>query len=147
MWSECFSTSVDKYNLQYTEYLGDGNSKSYKEVCEADPYGKPIQKVECIGHIQKRVGRKLRNLKDNGVFKDLYNDNDEGDDNGKKRKKKAPRLYLTDKNINKVQNYYGIAVRTCTGRTIQEMKRDIAAALYHCCEFNTDEQRHVLSKK
>ena len=73
---ECFSTSVDKYNLQYTEYLGDGDSKSYKEVCEADPYGKPIQKLECIGHIQKRVGRKLRNLKDNGVFKDLYNDDD-----------------------------------------------------------------------
>ena len=29
---ECFSISVEKYNLQYTEYLGEGDSKSYKEV-------------------------------------------------------------------------------------------------------------------
>ena len=42
---ECFSTSVEKYNLQYNEYLGDGDSKSCKEVCEADPYGKPIKKL------------------------------------------------------------------------------------------------------
>ena len=27
------------------------------------------------------------------------------------------------------------------------MKRDIAAALYHCCEFNTDEQRHMFCPK
>ena len=127
-------------------YLDDGDSKSYKEVCEADPHRKPIKKLECIGHIQKRVGRKLRNLKDNGLFKDLYDD-DDGDDNGKKKKKKPQTLYLTDKNMNKLQNYYGIAVRTCTGRTIQEMKRDIAVALYHCCEFNTDEQRHMFCQK
>ena len=69
---ECFSTSGEKYNLQCTEYLGDGDSKSYKQVCEADPYGKPIKKLECIGHIQIRIGRKLRNLKDNGLFKDLH---------------------------------------------------------------------------
>ena len=47
---ECFSTSVEKYNLQYTEYLADGDSKSYKEVCEADPYGKPITKLEYRSH-------------------------------------------------------------------------------------------------
>ena len=143
---ECFSTSAEKYNLQYTEYLGDGDSKSYKEVCEADPYGKPIKKLEFIGHIQKQVGRKLRNLKDNGLFKDLYDD-DDGDDNGKKKKKKPQTSYLTDKNMNKLQKYYGIAVRAWTGRTKQEMKRDIAAALYHCCEFNTDDQRHMFSLK
>ena len=40
--------------------------------------------------------------------------------------------------MNKLQNDDGIAVRGCTGRTIQDMKRDIAAALYHCCEFYTD---------
>ena len=143
---ECFSTSVEKYILQSTEYLGDGDSKSYKEVCEADPYGKPIKKLEFIGLIQKRVGQKLRNLKANGLFKDLYDD-DDGDDNGKKKKKKPQRLYLTDKNMNKLQKYCGIAVRGCTGRTIQEMKREIAAALYHYYEFNTDEQRHMFCPK
>ena len=32
-------------------------------------------------HFKKGVSRKLRNLKDNGLFKDLYDD-DDGDDNG-----------------------------------------------------------------
>ena len=73
----------------YNLHLGDGDSKSYKVVCEADPYGKLTKKLECIGHIQKRVGRKLRNLKDDGLFKDIY------DDNGNKKKKKPQRLHLT----------------------------------------------------
>ena len=85
---ECFATSIEKYNLRYTEYLGDGDSKGYKEVCESDPCnGIPISKLECIGHIQKRVGRKLRNLREDGTFKELYEDSDD-DDNGKKKKKK-----------------------------------------------------------
>ena len=71
-------------------------------------------KLECIGHIQKRVGRKLRKLKE-GVFKDLYDtDDDDDDDDGDvgkgKKKKKRKRLWLNDKMINKLQNYYGIAV-------------------------------------
>ena len=68
---ECFKSSIEQYGLWYTEYLGDGDSKSYKQVCEADPYGLPISKLECIGHIQKRVGLKLRNLKEEGMFNDL----------------------------------------------------------------------------
>ena len=51
---ECFKSSIEQYGLRYTEYLGDGDSKSYKQVCEADPYGLPISKLECIGHNQKR---------------------------------------------------------------------------------------------
>ena len=87
-------------------------------------------------------------MKDDSLFKELYDDDDDDDDdddNGKKKKKKPQRLHLPDKNINKLQKYYGIALRACTGRTIGEMKRDIAASLYHCCEFNTDEQRHMFS--
>ena len=54
----------------------------------ADPYGLPISKLECIGHIQKRVGRKLRNLKEEGTFKDLFDTDDENDDEGNGKKKK-----------------------------------------------------------
>ena len=57
--------------------------------------------------------------------------------------KKPAKLRLTDKMINKLQNYYGIAVRACTGKTVPEMKREIGAALFHCCQFNTEEQRHI----
>ena len=54
----------------------------------------------------------------------------------RERRKKRVRLRLTDKMINKLQNYFGIAVRACAGKTMEEMKRDIGAALYHCCQFD-----------
>ena len=57
--------------------------------------------------------------------------------------KKPAKLRLTDKMINKLQNYYGIAVRACTGKTVPQMKREIGAALFHCCQFNNEEQRHM----
>ena len=44
---ECFASSVQKYKLRYTEYFGDGDSKSYKQICETDPYGIPMCKLEC----------------------------------------------------------------------------------------------------
>ena len=44
--------------------------------------------------------------------------------------------------INKLQYYYGIAVRACTGKTVPEMTRKIGAALFHF-QFNTEEQRHM----
>lgn len=44
--------------MRYTRYLGDGDSKGQQTVNEAKPYGDDIQieKLECIGHIQKRMG-------------------------------------------------------------------------------------------
>ena len=65
----------------------------------------------------------------------------------RKRKKALKGCISSTKNINNLQSYYSIAVRACSGRTIQEMKRDNAAALYHCCEFNTDDQRHMFCTK
>lgn len=73
---------------------------------------------------------------------------DEYDSKGnKKRKKKGAKLRLTDKMINKLQNYFGIAIRACSGKSVNEMKRDIGASLYHCCEFGSEEQRHIICRK
>ena len=92
--------------IWYTEYLGDDDTKSYHDVVSSKPYDDiPVMKLECIGHIQKRVGARLLKMKKNGDFKELYGDDDE-DSNSKKRKKKRS-LRLTDKDINKLQNYYG----------------------------------------
>ena len=52
-----FSRSVEKYGLAYINYIGDGDSSAFQKVLESNPYpGKTINKLECIGHIQKRVG-------------------------------------------------------------------------------------------
>ena len=61
---ETFKRSVDLHKLRYTIYRRDGNSKSYRDIVIYDPYpGYNIIKIECVGHVQKRVGARLRALK------------------------------------------------------------------------------------
>nr|XP_042909898.1 uncharacterized protein LOC122271719 [Parasteatoda tepidariorum] len=97
-------------NVQYSEYYGDGDSKGYDSV--KNFYGdNSVMKLECIGHVQKRVGGSLRKLK-------------------KKMKGIGGKGKLTDKLIDKIQNYYGIAVRSNAGN-LQNMISGVIAAFYH----------------
>ncbi|GFY18270.1 uncharacterized protein TNCV_2046761 [Trichonephila clavipes] len=110
-----FERSLIKRDLQYTEYYGDGDSKGFLQV--KDIYGEnSVTKLERIGHIQKRVGSRLRKLKKN--TKGL----------GGKGK-------LTDKFIDKLQNYYGIAIRSNVG-CLEKMQSAVIAAFFHCCSSN-----------
>ena len=43
---------------------------------------------------------------------------------------------LTDKIINKMQNYYGMAIRQNPGQ-LHEMKKSIGAVLWHCSDIHT----------
>ena len=64
---EMFMRSIESYNMRYTTYVGDGDSSSFGTLKDAiletfgDEYD--IEKEECIGHIQKRMGTALRNWK------------------------------------------------------------------------------------
>ena len=63
---ECFKSSVEKRQLRYLTYIGGGDTKSYQNVVGADPYpGYSINKAECVGDVQKRVGKRSRNFKSN----------------------------------------------------------------------------------
>ena len=63
---ECFMSSLQDRKLRFINYIGDGDSKSYSDIVAKDPYsGKEVKKLECVGHIQKRVGARLRKLKSN----------------------------------------------------------------------------------
>ncbi|GBL79952.1 hypothetical protein AVEN_5179-1 [Araneus ventricosus] len=109
-----FERSVMKRELQYTEYYGDGDSKAFLKV--KDIYGEDtVTKLECIGHVQKRVGSRLRKLK--------------------KTKGLGGKGKLTDKFIDKLQNYYGIAIRSNAG-SIEKMQSAVIAAFFHCCSSN-----------
>ncbi|GFV05766.1 uncharacterized protein TNCV_1129891 [Trichonephila clavipes] len=51
-----FERSENHRKLQYTDYYGDGDSKAYESV--KNMYApNTVNKLECIGHVQKRVGR------------------------------------------------------------------------------------------
>lgn len=108
-----FRSSVEQHNLRYTEFYGDGDSKSYNRVKGVyQDAGIEVEKKECIGHVQKRVGTALRKLK---------RDNPGLGGKGK----------LTDSQIDKLQNYYGIAIRSNVGN-LAGMKKAIHASFMHC---------------
>ena len=47
-----FEWSENDRSLQYTGYIGDGDSKSYSYILKVDPYnGKSIKKYDCVGHL------------------------------------------------------------------------------------------------
>ena len=58
-----FRRSIEKNNLIYDEYLGDGDASSFKAVVDSKPYEKYIftpTKLECVGYVQ-RLWTRLRN--------------------------------------------------------------------------------------
>ena len=119
--------SEEKRGLCYTQYIGDGDSKGYHNVVASDPYGETVVvKEECIGHVQKRLGKGLRDLKVKCGSEKLSD--------GKPLGGKG---WLTDKKIDSLQNYYGIAVRKHAG-DVPGVYRAIWASVCH--EISTDEK-------
>ena len=52
-------------SLKYKEMLGDGDSSTNSAILQSKPYGEYCilpSELECIGHVQKRIGSRLRRL-------------------------------------------------------------------------------------
>ena len=94
--------SENKNGHRYINYLGDGDSASYKTVKDTKPHGPDIEinKLECIGHVQKRCRGRLRKFKPSWKGKKLKNG-----------KTVAGRGGLTDSKIDTLQNFYGLVIR------------------------------------
>ena len=53
-----------KHNNRYIEFLGDRDSKAHDLLIQENVYGDvDISKLECVGHVQKCLGSRLRPLK------------------------------------------------------------------------------------
>ena len=58
---EMWNKSVQQNRMRYTTFVGNGDSKAYKTVCDEKPYGEvDIIKADCIGHVQKRISSSIR---------------------------------------------------------------------------------------
>ena len=53
-------------------------------------------------------------------------------------------VVLQTKKINKLQNYFGIAIRQCCGKSVYEIKKAIGAVLFHCSEASSSDVRHAI---
>lgn len=59
-----FQRSIVKHKLRYTGLIADGDSKTHSLLLDMKPYGDfNVEKMDCIGHVQKRMGTALRKLK------------------------------------------------------------------------------------
>lgn len=122
----CMRSELSR-GLRYVRYLGDGDSKGFLTVSEAKPYGSDvaIEKLECVGHVQKRMGRLLRQLCKDSKGEKL---SDGKPINGRGR--------LTSTVIDLLQNYYGMAIRA-NANNLQNMKKAVWATYFH--KLSTDE--------
>ena len=105
--------------LRYVGYIGDGDSKGFRNVLQSKPYGDQDVIKECVGHVQKRLGKSLRDLKQRLAGQKLADGKRLG---GKGR--------MTDFLMNSLQTYYGIAIRENTG-DVQAMYKAIWASFCH----------------
>ncbi|GFW15855.1 uncharacterized protein TNCV_4431291 [Trichonephila clavipes] len=114
--------------LKYSNYIGDGDTKTFNALSKNKPSGDDhlIQKIECVGHVQKRMGTRLIKLKLVYGKKKLSDGKTIG---GKGR--------LTDSLIDKLVHYYVNAIR-CNSTSVNEMRETIWARWGHSC--STDDE-------
>lgn len=62
---EMFTRSVEQYGVMYEFYIGDGDTKTFKELSDLKPYGDELQvkKKECVLHVKKRMYRRAKEAK------------------------------------------------------------------------------------
>jgi len=113
--TKMFARADEKNGVSYINYVGDGDCKTFKAIVEQNPN---VKKKECIDHVQKRMGTRLRKLVSN-------------------TKGLSGRGKLTGKLIDELSIYYGLAIRRHCN-SIEDMKKAIWATLYH--KISTDEK-------
>ena len=126
-----FQRSVEQYSLRYTDFLGDGDSKAHKLVQEVVYGEKDVSKLECVGHVQKRLGSRLRSLKKRMGQSRLEDGKPIG---GTGR--------LTKSKIDQLQVYYGRAIRNNT-HDIHSMQ-DAVMAIWHYTQSTDENPDHDL---
>ena len=127
-----YERSIENNKLRYTFYVGDGDTKSFNDLRGTNPYpGHDLVKGECIGHVQKRVGGRLRKIKTD--YKGIKLSDGKGIGRGKGK--------LTEKVMNTLQNHYGMAIRQNT-HSLYAMKKAVAAVVHHSTSHSSQEIRH-----
>ncbi|GFW10936.1 uncharacterized protein TNCV_4459111 [Trichonephila clavipes] len=123
-----FQRSQSLYNVRYTKYLGDGDSKAFTSIVENKVYGDhcSVEKLECIGHVMKRMGTRLRRLKTKMRGQKLSDG-----------KPLCGRNRLTEAEIDRLQAYYGLAIRRNLS-SVKDMQQAIWAIFLH--KLSTDEK-------
>jgi len=131
--------NMSKTSQEYKNWVNSPEYKEFKSTHMSEDSGcHKVLKLDCVGHVQKRMGKALRDLqKQKGKLQD-----------GKSVGGKSGRL--TKSAIEKLQKYYGNAIRNNVIKgpitpeqrkvAVSEMKKEIKAGLYHSCKLLAKER-------
>ena len=129
----CWSEEENK--LRYMVFVGDGDGSSFGRIAKLKPYGDgpeaAVVKEDCLGHIQKRMGTKLREVKRTYKGRKLADGKGIG---GKQR--------MTNKKINDFQVYYGKAIRSNLGN-VEAASNAVMAIFMHSISTDKDPKHHL----
>ena len=120
--------------------VSDGDSKAFNTLEDTYPDCKVV-KLDCVGHVQKRMGKHLLNLKTKSKGKLADG------------KSIGGRGHLSDERIKQIQRYYGLAIRQNTLSTpnpsdrevnvaVYTMKKNIIAILHHSVQAKDAAKQH-----
>lgn len=142
---EMFWRSIENYGVKYEYYIGDGDTKTFSNITNSQPYQDlEVKKKECVGHVQKRMGKRLRQVvneykKSTLIIKEesTTQKNKPSTSNQSKRVSLGGKGKLTAKLIDELSIYYGLAIRNNID-SLENMKNAIWATFYH--KSSTDEK-------
>lgn len=62
---QMFLRSLEKFGVRYRNYIGDGDSKTFKMLLNVFPYGEEfiVKKLECVLHVSKRIFKRASEAK------------------------------------------------------------------------------------
>ncbi|XP_013398023.2 uncharacterized protein LOC106164605 [Lingula anatina] len=122
--SVLYNRSLELYNLRYNPFVGDGDSSAFRRVQREQPYGPEVAlvKEECVGHVQKRMGSRLRRLVTSTKGMKL------SDGKGLQGTGR-----LTMARIDSMQTFYGLAIRRNL-QNLEGMVRETRAIPMHYSE-------------
>ena len=109
--------SIERHNLRYKWMVSDGDSKAFNSV-EHIYDDITVEKLDCVGHVQKRMGKHLLNLK--AKTKGKLADGQPIGGRGQ----------LMESRIKQLQKYYGLALRQNTIKKANPTKREVDVAVY-----------------
>lgn len=127
--------------FRYTTFLSDGDSSAFTSVTKMNdgegPYSVKVVKEECVNHVKKRMGTRLRKLKDE-LKEDVVTKT------GKviKRSVLSGKHQLTDKQIDAFQNYYGKAIKDSVGTDVTTMKLKAMSGFWHAISRDGEGNHH-----
>ncbi|KAK8372148.1 hypothetical protein O3P69_013535 [Scylla paramamosain] len=133
----------ENLGFQYTTFLSDGDSSAFTAVTAmnngAGPYNVQVEKEECVNHVKKRMGTRLRKLKEELKEEKVTK-------TGKviRRSVVGGKHQLTDSQINALQQYYGKAIKDSIGTDYITMKKNIMSGFLHAISRDGDGNHHHL---